>query len=85
MTALTLKRLVFAKEFIVDRNATQAAIRSGYSERTAYSQGSRLLKHVEVQAEIAALEAEQREADHVDRRFVIVGLRDLALNANCWG
>jgi phage terminase small subunit len=40
---------VFADEYLVDTNATQAAIRAGYSEKTAYSQGQRLLKNVEVQ------------------------------------
>ena len=40
------KRTKFAAEYVVDQNATQAAIRAGYSEHTAYSQGSRLLKVV---------------------------------------
>jgi hypothetical protein len=75
------KRQLFAKEYVTDRNATQAAIRSGYSRRTAYSQGSRLLKNVEVQAEISALDRAHREVEAVDRGFVIAGLRDLALNA----
>lgn len=39
----------FAYEYIIDNNATQAAKRAGYSEKTAYSQGQRLLKKVEVQ------------------------------------
>jgi len=47
--ALTKKQKVFADEYLVDTNATQAAIRAGYSEKTAYSQGQRLLKNVEVQ------------------------------------
>lgn len=76
------KRQVFANEYLVDRNATQAAIRAGYSERTAKQQGSRLLTNVDVQAEIAVLEREHWKADEVDREFVIAGLRDLALNAS---
>lgn len=47
--ALTAKQAKFVAEYAVDLNATQAAIRAGYSEKTAYSQGSRLLKDVEVQ------------------------------------
>lgn len=47
--ALTAKQKRFCDEYLVDLNATQAAIRAGYSERTAYSQGQRLLKNVEVQ------------------------------------
>jgi len=49
MVALNVKRRVFVEEYLRDFNATQAAIRAGYSERTAYSQGQRLLKFAEVQ------------------------------------
>ena len=75
------KRAVFAKEYLVDHNATQAAVRAGYSVRTAKQQGSRLLTYVDVQEEIALLEATQQKVDQVNREFVIAGLRDLALNA----
>lgn len=47
--ALTEKQRRFADEYLIDFNATQAAIRAGYSRKTAYSQGQRLLKNVEVQ------------------------------------
>lgn len=46
---LSPKMLIFATEFIKTNNATKAAIAAGYSEKTAYSQGSRLLKSVEMQ------------------------------------
>ena len=38
----------FADEYIISRNATQSAIKVGYSEKTAYSIGQRLLKNVEI-------------------------------------
>jgi phage terminase small subunit len=41
---------MFVKEYQVDRNATQAAIRAGYSEHTAKSQGQRLLTNVDIGA-----------------------------------
>ena len=44
-TKLNKKQKNFVSEYLVDKNATQAAIRAGYSEKTAYSQGPRLLKH----------------------------------------
>ncbi len=78
---LQTKRQTFVREFLVDRNATKAAERAGYSVRTAKQQGSRLLTFVDVQSEIAALEAAQVEVDLVNREFVINGLRNLALNA----
>ena len=46
---LTPKQFKFVQEYLIDMNATQAAIRAGYSEKTAYSQGQRLLKKGEVQ------------------------------------
>lgn len=46
---LTPKQQLFVEEYLIDFNATQAAIRAGYSENTAYSQGPRLLENVEIQ------------------------------------
>ena len=50
--AVTPKQKRFCDEYLIDTNATQAAIRAGYSEKTAYSIGQRLLKDVEVDAYI---------------------------------
>lgn len=49
---LTPKQERFVHEYLIDLNATQAAIRAGYSAKTAYSQGERLLKNVEVKAAV---------------------------------
>ena len=46
------KQKRFVEEYLVDLNATNAAIRAGYSKKTAYSQGSRLLKSDEVKRQI---------------------------------
>lgn len=45
---MTIKQKLFVYEYLIDHNATQAAIRAGYSEKTAYSIGQRLLKNVEI-------------------------------------
>lgn len=50
--ALTGKQARFVAEYLVDLNATAAAKRAKYSEKTAYSMGQRLLKKSEIQAEI---------------------------------
>ena len=50
---LNPKQERFVQEYLIDMNATQAAIRAGYSEKTAYSQGQRLLKHGELAARLA--------------------------------
>jgi phage terminase small subunit len=60
------KKLVFASEFLKDRNATNAAKRAGYSANTAYAQGSALLKDHEVAAYIAEHTAVQCEKNDVD-------------------
>ena len=51
-------------EWLRDMNATKAAIRAGYSERTAYSIGQRLLKNVEIQTAIKEFH-EQRQRESV--------------------
>lgn len=53
--SLNPKQKRFCKEYLVDHNATQAAIRAGYSKKSAYSQAHDLLKKPELQAEIAKL------------------------------
>jgi phage terminase small subunit len=54
---LNAKQERFVAEYIAEPNATQAAKRAGYSEKTAYSIGQRLLKHVEIAARIEAGQA----------------------------
>jgi phage terminase small subunit len=61
MQKLSAKQEQFCREYLVDLNATQAAIRAGYSPKTAYSMGQRLLKNVEVQAFIQRAKQERAE------------------------
>ena len=51
---LTAKQARFKDEYLIDNNATQAAIRAGYSKKTAKSQGQRLLTNVDIAAAIKA-------------------------------
>lgn len=44
------RKLIFAQEYLIDFNGAQAAIRAGYSENTAASQASRMLKDANVKA-----------------------------------
>ena len=48
--ALTAKQQMFVAEYLIDLNATQAAIRAGYSKRTAEWQGPQLLGKTHVAA-----------------------------------
>lgn len=54
MQKLTPKQEAFVREYLVDLNATQAAIRAGYSQKTANEQASRLLAKVSIQEAVAA-------------------------------
>ena len=51
---LNLKQQRFVAEYLIDLNATQAAIRAGYSPHTAVVQGSRLLTNAEIRAAVQA-------------------------------
>lgn len=80
--ALTAKQALFAKEYIVDFNATQAAIRAGYSEKTAMEQGYQLLQKTSV---IAAIKEEQDKrsqrteitADMVLKEYAKIGFSNI--------
>lgn len=76
---LNEKQLRFAQEYIVDLNATKAAIRAGYSENTAKQQGSRLLTNVDVQAVIAAGKGERSETTKVNAEWVLTRLTEEAV------
>lgn len=56
---LTAKQQRFCDEYLIDLNATQAAIRAGYSEKTAYSIGNENLKKPEISAYIEKRMAEK--------------------------
>lgn len=62
---LTAKQKAFVNEYLVDLNATQAAIRAGYSKKTAQEQSSRMLSNVMVQEALKEL---------MDKRSEKVGL-----------
>ena len=62
MAALTAKQNAFVDEYLVDFNATQAAIRAGYSEKTANSVCARLLVNVGISQEI-----QKRQHDRAER------------------
>jgi phage terminase small subunit len=61
MKKLTKKQSVFVEEYLVDLNATQAAIRAGYSEKTAHVIGAKLVNKSLV-ADAIAVRMRDREA-----------------------
>lgn len=75
---MTAKQQRFCDEYLIDLNATQAAIRAGYSEKTANEQGARLLAKVSIQTYI-----QERKQDRVERTEITqdMVLKELALIA----
>lgn len=74
MAVLTPKQQQFVAEYLIDLNATQAAIRAGYSPKTANEQGARLLANASV-AQLVAEGAEKRiRKAEVTAQDVIEGL-----------
>ena len=71
---LTPRQERFVAEYLIDLNATQAAIRAGYSESTAKQQGSRLLTKAYVRDAVAA-------AERVTQTRLQVTAEDIALRA----
>lgn len=59
MAKMTPKQQLFCDEYLIDLNATQAAIRAGYSKKTAYSIGVENLKKPEIKKYIADRMAEK--------------------------
>ncbi len=71
MAKLTDKQELFAREYLKDLNGTQAAIRAGYSEKTANEQASRLLANVNVQKFVAELKSARVEQTGIDAAYVL--------------
>jgi phage terminase small subunit len=79
-TELTLKQLRFVEEFLIDLNGKQAAIRTGYSPKTAEVQASRLLSNAKVDAAVKqAMQARSRRTGITADR-VLIELAELAFS-----
>nr|DAL13915.1 MAG TPA_asm: Terminase small subunit [Caudoviricetes sp.] len=80
--ALTDKQEMFCREYLIDLNATQAAIRAGYSDNTARKIGSENLTKPDIAQRIIDLKSERNErvevnADYVLRRLVEIDEMDV--------
>lgn len=74
MANLTPKQQRFVEEYLIDLNATQAAIRAGYSEKTAQEQSSRLLSNVMVQEAVQRAKNKLSERTELTVDMVVNGL-----------
>ena len=74
MAKLTPKQQRFVDEYLIDLNATQAAIRAGYSPKTSEQQGFQLLKKTSVSEAIEQAQQERQKRTLVTQDDVIRGL-----------
>ena len=74
MANLTPKQQRFVEEYLIDLNATQAAIRAGYSEKTAYSVGHENLKKPEIQKAIQEAQENLSNKTQLTVDMVVQGL-----------
>ena len=87
--ALTDKQRRFVDEYLIDLNATQAAIRAGYSEKTSGSQSFDLLKKPEIKEYLATRQRDMEKRteitqDRVLRELAKIGFADIRKAVN-WG
>lgn len=74
MPKLTDKQTAFVREYLIDLNATQAAIRAGYSERTASRIGPQLLGKTCVREAIEKAQAKRAQRVEVTQDYVLSNL-----------
>lgn len=80
--ALTDKQKQFCEEYLIDLNATQAAIRAGYSEKTAYRTGADNLRKPQIEEYIAKRQKELSRSTEITQERVIKELALIAFSNN---
>lgn len=76
---MTKKQKRFVEEYLIDLNATQAAIRAGYSPDTAQEQSSRLLSNVMIKAAVDQEMAERSKRTGINADRIVRELAKIAL------
>lgn len=80
IAVMTPQKQRFVEEYLIDLNETQAAIRAGYSAKTAYSQGNRLMKDVEVETAINEAMEERSKRTEITADRVLQELAHIAFD-----
>ncbi len=78
----SMRRKLFAREYIRTGKQRDAAIAAGYAPGSADVQGSRLMKSPIVIAEVQRLEILRDAEEKIDRMYVLKGLYDMAEEAD---
>ncbi len=75
---MTPKQERFVQEYLIDLNATQAAIRAGYSKKTAEQGAAQLLRNIKVARAIAEAQAIRAQKAGMNEQWVLDGLKEIA-------
>jgi len=78
MAKLTVKQELFVEAYLIEPNATEAAKKAGYSEKSAHSTGPRMLENDGVKEAIAKAQAERSERTEIDMDYVLTSLQTVA-------
>lgn len=74
---MTPKQSAFVSEYLIDLNATQAAIRAGYSEKNAHKIGSQLLGKTRISEAILKAKEKRSKKTEIDAEYVLNRLSDI--------
>ena len=77
MSNLTANHALFCKEYLIDLNATQAAIRAGYSGKTAKETGYENLTKPHIASRVQCLMGERSKKTGITAEWVLKGIEDL--------
>jgi phage terminase small subunit len=75
---LSERQELFCREYVIDMNGTQAAIRAGYAKGSAEVQASRLLSNDKIAMRVKELKSEVFNKLEISAEYVLSGLKELA-------
>ncbi|ANU17296.1 hypothetical protein BBI11_09800 [Planococcus maritimus] len=78
MVKFTAKQQIFIDEYLVDLNGTQAAIRAGYSEKTASTTAAKFLAQGNIRARIEEIKKTRADRLELDAYWVLKRLMDIS-------
>lgn len=79
---LTAKQKLFCEEYLVDLNATQAAIRAGYSKKTARQMGDENMSKPVIKDYLAECQKERQERTKIDQDYVLNMIKETVEKCN---
>lgn len=76
------RKQTFVSEYILSGNATESALKAGYSKKTSYSTGQRLLKNVEIMNEIKNHQETVSQESEISLIQIVKEIRQISLHSN---